>query len=477
MAKKQRLLRSIFESLGKPVDFVTPAPGQRLRLSGRRLGMALPSQPIEIELGEERLHVQKEIRCDGSPTTDPATLLVYNPDLDPEQITYSLRLKPGQTLHISHNQPYQEHLFRIPREAFRRNFQLEYANGNLLFRDPISELGSFVMLLEKDDEQCQILSRRRDILDKIALLNGGPLEILPPPEALNLLQQVTHLLRNDAFRKSDETGVAGGLLELPAEISPIIIGDLHANINNLLKLLCENSFMRALETGTGALVFLGDLVQPDTHPYDDMDSSVLMMDFLLKLKLHFPNNVFFLRGNHDSFSVEVAKEFVPQGVLWRKKLEQIRGMEYCEQMTHFYDLCPVVAMSKDFVACHAGPPPNKIEVGQLINIRNFPDLLHDLTWNRIRRPGHPSGYSGADVRRLRKSLKLNREHLFLVSHTPYSDTETLWCNVAGIPNHHILYSARDDEFAVFTRVNGQLVPQIYAGEPVSKWLNIRAKNQ
>ena len=49
MAKKNALLASIFESMGKSVDTITPEPGQRLRLSGRRLSMPLPAQPVEVD--------------------------------------------------------------------------------------------------------------------------------------------------------------------------------------------------------------------------------------------------------------------------------------------------------------------------------------------------------------------------------------------------------------------------------------------
>ena len=438
--------------------------------------MQLPRRPVEVELGSERLHIQKEIRCDGSVTPGLPDLIVFNPDLDPKQINYSLRIKPGQSLHISHDEPNQEHLFRKPREAFRRNFHLDYIGGYLFFRDPISELGTFITLLEEAIEQSSIVTRRQHAIDEIIALYGGPLETMSSHKAMDTLQRVNCLLQHDAFRPKDANGIAGGLLRLPTSVTPVVIGDLHANIDNLLKILSENAFIWALQEKSAVLVFLGDLVQPDSEPYDEMDSSVLMMDFLFKLKLRFPDGVFFLRGNHDSFAVEASKDLVPQGVLWRKKLEQLRGTEYCEQMVQFYNLSPVVALSEDFVACHAGPPFNRIDMSQVVNIRNFPDVLHDLMWNRIRRRGYPSGYTASDVRRFRKSLNLGKELPFLVGHTPYSDTGTLWCDVAGVRHHHILYSAKKGESAIFIRVNGQMVPQLYAAEPLLEWTNKRAKN-
>ena len=162
IARKQTFLKSIFESIGKPVDALEPEPGARLRLSGRRLSMPLPAHPVEVELGKERLHIQKEVRCDGSTASTPPDLIVFNPDLDPEQINYSLRVKPGQTLHISHDQPQQEHLFHTPREAFRRNFYLDHKGESLVFRDPVSELGTFITLLEQKTEQSRVVLQRKN---------------------------------------------------------------------------------------------------------------------------------------------------------------------------------------------------------------------------------------------------------------------------------------------------------------------------
>jgi hypothetical protein len=92
-------------------------------------------------------------------------------------------------------------------------------------------------------------------------------------------------------------------------------------------------------------------------------------------------------------------------------------------------------------------------------------------WNRIRRPGRPSGYTSSDVKRFRKSLKIDKQLPFLVSHTPYAAEGSLWCNAGGIENHHILYSSKSGKVPVFIRVNGQMLPQQYGSEPMLEWVN------
>jgi hypothetical protein len=57
----------------------------------------------------------------------------------------------------------------------------------------------------------------------------------------------------------------------------------------------------------------------------EMQSSMLLMDLIFRLKLRFPRQVFYVRGNHDSFSEDIAKDGIPQGLLWAKELGDQRG--------------------------------------------------------------------------------------------------------------------------------------------------------
>ena len=106
---------------------------------------------------------------------------------------------------------------------------------------------------------------------------------------------------------------------MPDNVTPILVGDLHARVDNLLTILSENAVLDSLEKGSAALVILGDAVhseEPDS--LEDMESSLLIMDLIFRLKLRFPERVFFIIGNHDSFLHELMKQGVPQGLLWEK---------------------------------------------------------------------------------------------------------------------------------------------------------------
>jgi hypothetical protein len=139
----------------------------------------------------------------------------------------------------------------------------------------------------------------------------------------------------------------GGLLVLPEALTPILVADMHAQIDNLLTVLSQNAFLDALDEGTAALVILGDAVHSEVDgQLREMDSSMLLMDLIFKLKLRFPAQVFYVRGNHDSFSEDMSKDGIPQGLLWAKELSERRGAAYLKAMGEFYRLLPYVVASR-----------------------------------------------------------------------------------------------------------------------------------
>ena len=77
-------------------------------------------------------------------------------------------------------------------------------------------------------------------------------------------------------------------------------------------------------------------------------------------------------GNHDSFSEEIGKRGVPQGLLWEKQLKKSRGKNYKKEMQRFYDNLAYLAYSKHFICCHAGPPTSAVNLHALVNIKSIP---------------------------------------------------------------------------------------------------------
>lgn len=176
--------------------------------------------------------------------------------------------------------------------------------------------------------------------------------------------------------------------------------------------------------------------------------------------------MFYIRGNHDSFSQHVWKAGIPQGAIWEREILKRRGNEYFEEMKQFYNQLPYVALSKDYLTCHAAPPNKKVTLDKLINIHQYPDLATELVVNRLKRPNYPAGYTKKEVKKFRKALELPPEIPFIVGHNPLSSDQTVWLNVEKIINHHIVYSAMPHKICVFTRIGDKMVPLTLLAEPL-----------
>jgi hypothetical protein len=228
----------------------------------------------------------------------------------------------------------------------------------------------------------------------------------------------------------------------------------------------------ALERGDAYLLFLGDTVHREGEgELEEMDSSLLTLDLLFKLKVHLPRNVFFLRGNHESFDREVGKGGVPQARLLWQHTRAVRGKKYAKRLAEYFDLLACLARSQDFIACHGGPPRRKVSLRSLIDIHENPQLGHELVWNRLRRTGRPDGYAKRDVKTFREALGAKKDTPVIVSHTPLSATGTTWTDAGEIPGHHIMFSANPEKLAIFVRSGCYMIPLEFPGEPLLDFVN------
>ena len=426
--------------------------------------------PMELLLGNggKRIHLYPEYPLQvAGKRGGPPSFLLEDPDhASGAAIGGFLRLEPGQQLTLGTEDRQQQVLFDYPEAVAPRHLKLIHDGDAVVFKDRTSA-GTCIspMLNVEKTERLACLRRVLEIF-------GGPLKPLPSSEALALIEAVNTIMAQEALRPRDSRGLPGGLLQLPAQLTPIVLADLHAQVDNLLVILSHNGFLRAMERGEACMVILGDAVHSERDgALEKMGDSMLMMDLIFRLKLRFPEHFFFVRGNHDSFSEDIAKGGVLQGLLWKRALKKARGADYRRAMQRYYDLLPYVVVSPDFCAAHAAPPRTKISVDMLIEIHRYPGLVKELISNRMQRHDRPGGYTKGDIRRLRKALGLPRETPFIVGHTPMDQNDTYWLNVGGAENHHVLYSAGESWVGAFTRIGGEMWPLKYPAEPLLGLVN------
>lgn len=443
--------------------------GDAYRLGSTKVRVPLDGLPIEISLGlnDKRLHLYPETRLDRrGEVVRLGSFIIVDPSAQRRRIGGFLRMTPRNWLALGSGDAVQQALFNYPAAVDEQHLVLIYGRDALVFRN-LSDAGTSIgpALAEARWTRESKFRRLREIF-------GGPIELLSRDEALHLIEAVNMVVKNEIYRVRDDRGLPGGLLVLPEALTPILLADMHAQIDNLLTVLSQNAFLDALDQGTAALVILGDAVHCEVDgQLREMESSMLMMDFIFRLKLCFPEQVFYVRGNHDSFSEEMVKDGVPQGLLWARALSERRGTAYLKAMEEFYRLLPYVVVSDDFVACHAAPPMAKVDRTMLVQIHTHAELIPELINNRLQRPSRPQGYRRRDVKRFRRGLGLDPQTPFIVGHTPIDGDDTLWLNVDGIANHHVLFSAHPDKVGVFTRVGDTMIPLIYPVDALTPIIN------
>lgn len=445
------------------------------RLPQKKVRVNIKDHPFQLNLYPDgkTLHIYPEWRLDEQEQApDQCDYILFDPERYFDRISGFYRLHDGDKITLGGKDDEQRAFLGIAQETPTRKLSITNHEGELIFKSHMENPQSCIAPLLKDKKVNQVVNCRQQKLKRLEEIFHTPVEALESEAAMHLISQVNALLEQESHRAADSNGKPGGVVRLDDDIPAIILGDLHAKPDNLLTVLSQNGYLDSLENRQAYLIIIGDAVHPEgDEPLEKMYKSMLMMDLILQLKLSFPEQVFYLQGNHDSFSEEISKGGIPQGLLWEKKLIRARGKAYRDAMQTFYDRLPLLAYSRHFITCHAAAPTSSVTERQLIDIRQDPKLLGQIINNRLQRPNRPGGYSKGDIKRLRKTLGVTPDTPFIVGHTPLSNDDTLWENVAEIKNHHIIYSSDSRWVGLFAQVDEQIYPFRYPAEPISTIIN------
>jgi len=466
-------LKSAFSDLDKCEEIELETA---YRLGGKKVRVPFRQYPIQVNIGEGKnvFHLYPEVALTDPQDSGvaPGRYILVDPATYFSGVSGFYRLEDGDKLtlgkHITPASPFID----LPREVTSRTLSITNDGGTLIFKAHDPEITTCISPLIDPENRERLRAWRIDKLKRIKAIYGGPIERLPADTALEVITAVNALMENEPYRLAGRKGRPGGVLELPVTLPPVVVGDLHTRVDNLLTLLSQNGFLEAMEADAACLVIVGDAVHPDQgDDLADMNNSMLIMDLIFKLKLRFPGNLFYLRGNHDSFSGDIAKGGVPQGLLWEQALVRERGQAYRDAMARFYELLPFVACSKQFVACHAGPPTSPTDKTALIDIRKHPEIARELTNNRLKNATRVAGYGKSHLKKFRRMLGVAPETPVVVGHTPIGDHETLWENPSQLENHVIVYGSDPDRIGAMVGIEGKLFPIRYPSERLIPFVN------
>ncbi|MFV0437590.1 MAG: metallophosphoesterase [Desulfopila sp.] len=383
-----------------------------------------------------------------------------------------VRIKVGETIVIGTANKEFNTILQLSDKVARRHVTVTNTRGDLTITPVDETVGVKLARFDDLDYRVRVAADRYKSFLSLRRIYGGPIELLKKDVALARIREVNLLMNHEPLRPLTTERQPGGIIELEPETIPVIVGDLHGQVDNLLKILSENCLLDCLRSRSVNLVLLGDAVHSEElDEMENMDRSILMMDLIFALKLHFPANFFSLRGNHDSFASDISKNGISQGLLMRERLLALRGQAYVDEMQRYYDRLAYIVTSPSFYAAHAGPPRTRTSLEELIHLAENEELAKEITRTRLQRSNYPGGYNKRDIKRFRKALGVAKGTPFVVGHTPLDPFGSVWKNVGAIKNHHIIYSAHLKGPTIFQQINGELIPLSYPAEPLTQLIN------
>jgi len=250
-----------------------------------------------------------------------------------------------------------------------------------------------------------------------------------PKTFLEKLKMVNQLLQRESsrYRPPDKRGRPGGLVELRKDIPTILIPDLHARPDYLAQALLNTpGDWEKFINGELQVVCLGDAPHSEDEEiwkkaYDEyiksngyqkgigpatekeMQGTFGTMEMILTLKLLFPENFHYLRGNHDELGKANFHKLALEGPQTKAYVKAKYDQEFYQAYCQFEENLLLVARGNNFIASHAEPPLRPASVKEkIINYRDNPKISFNLRWSRdtgpeainqfLKNMGVPNGY-------------------------------------------------------------------------------------
>jgi protein phosphatase len=171
--------------------------------------------------------------------------------------------------------------------------------------------------------------------------------------------------------------IIGRLVKLNPRGRSLIIGDLHGDLESLIKISKKSDFMKRLENHKNStMIFLGDYGDRGTY-------SVEVYYVLLQLKLLFPNQIILMRGNHEGPDNlipdphDLPEQFQRRfGDEWSAAYGKIRKLFTC--------MYNAVLVEERYLMIHGGPSLDAHNIEDFAYAHNAQpkqDLFADMLWS------------------------------------------------------------------------------------------------
>lgn len=226
------------------------------------------------------------------------------------------------------------------------------------------------------------------------------------------LNNVIATLNDETCREKDQNGQVGGVVDLKDDQYTILVPDLHGRYEFLQRILNVEvegeTVLRRVEEKTAQMVCVGDGMHAEIRAhkrwkrafqeylggferhdamFEEMDENFKTMKLVMDMKVNFPAQFHFLKGNHENIMDESVNgnhsfaKFAAEGPMTRNFVEKFYGETFLNLWNEFEKMLPLLAYGGNFIVSHARPKAF-YDKRQLVNYHYYPDVIEGMTWTR-----------------------------------------------------------------------------------------------
>ena len=287
------------------------------------------------------------------------------------------------------------------------------------------------------------------------------MDTLPSKETVfSLAQGVCQVLASESssYRPLNCIGEPGSLLELEDDLPVVLVPDIHArpdfvlNILNyhLPKKMCgtkedgnKYTVLEALQNKQIYVICVGDGIHTELYASrwelisiefekgdcaglymkDEMILGLSTLCALMKLKIDFPQNFHFLKGNHENIlDVTLGGDYsfckyAREGEMVKLFMLKQYGDKVLNMIAKYENLLPLIAVVNNYVISHA-EPAQAFTREQLIDARFDDSVVEGLIWTRN---GQVKENTALAIAAELLGKKASKKSLYFAGHRPVKE--------------------------------------------------------
>ena len=271
------------------------------------------------------------------------------------------------------------------------------------------------------------------------------------------LVTATEVLDNEitSYRHKNDQENAGSVLDFTQDkdLPLIIIPDIHARTDfiknilnytitpelNFIKTAKQISVYQALKKNKIRIICVGDALHTENNTIERWKN--IQIEFskniftgpaatleardcfntlfaLLLLKISFPNNFHFLKGNHENIYNTTGdgdysfRKIADEGNTLKRFIQNYYGEDILYLISYYEKSLPLISITKQCVISHAEPRTSYTK-NELINAKQNPQIIEDLTWTN-----NDEAEENSVKKIIKNLLGTNSKAIYFAGHRP-----------------------------------------------------------